>query len=322
LNISIVIPVFNRPEELSELLNSIANQDCNDFEVIVVEDGSTNISETVCRNFQHKIPLQYIKQENKGPGIARNTGAIYAKGNWIIFLDSDCILPNNYLKIVKKEIITDRFDCFGGPDMAHTSFNSIQKAIGYAMSSILTTGGIRGAKESFDIFYPRSFNLGVKKEIFNSLSGFSDMRYGEDLDFSMRLLKKGFSTQLLKNVYVFHKRRNNFVSFFKQVHNSGIARINLENRHPGTIKPVHCLPTLFIFGNLLIIALAFIIPLILIFLAVFPALILIHAAIKTKEVKTTLLAVIASFVQLFGYGSGFFKALILKFLNLSNILTK
>ena len=312
IKISIIIPVYNRPEELSELLMSISRQNNNDFEVIVVEDGSTVSSEQVCLDFKSKIDIQYITQNNTGPGIARNTGANKSEGDWLIFLDSDCILPDDYLEIVNEKIVNESFDCFGGPDKAHESFNSIQKAIGYAMSSILTTGGIRGSIEKMDKFYPRSYNLGVKKDVFASINGFSEMRFGEDIDFSMRLLEKGFTTKLLKEVFVYHKRRNNFNSFFKQVYNSGIARINLEIRHPKTIKLVHWLPSFFVIGNLLIALSALLSPTLLLLLTVIPVVILIHSATQTKEFKTSILAVVASFVQLFGYGLGFIKALIFR----------
>lgn len=309
---SFIIPVYNRPEELQELLETITIQSINDFEVVVVEDGSQKTSDAVCKLFYNRISINYIVQNNKGPGLARNYGAEKATGRWLIFLDSDCLLPANYLEIIDNEVACEEFDCFGGPDKAHSTFNTIQKAIGYAMSSVLTTGGIRGAKENLDIFYPRSYNLGVRNSVFAAMDGFSDMRFGEDLDFSMRLLEKGYSTRLIKKAFVYHKRRNNFRSFFKQVFNSGIARINLEIRHPKTLKPVHWFPLLFILGHLGIIALAFINPLILLLLLIVPTTILFHALYITKEINTAILAVPATFTQTFGYGLGFLKALFLR----------
>jgi glycosyltransferase involved in cell wall biosynthesis len=282
----------------------------DNFEVIVVEDGSSISSETVCRTFQKELPLKYVTQKNHGPGVARNTGAQHAKGNWLIFLDSDTTLPHNYLDIVDADINNSDFDCYGGPDKADHNFNTVQKAIGYSMSSILTTGGIRGAKEKLDIFYPRTYNLGVKREIFLSLNGFSDMRFGEDLDFSMRLIEKGFKTKLLKQAFVFHKRRNNFISFFKQVNNFGAARINLEKRHPGTMKIVHCFPAIFVVCHLLVILFSILYPVCLFTLTIIPVVIFTDALIKTKEIKTALFAVVATFVQMFGYGTGFIKAVI------------
>lgn len=309
---SIIIPVFNRSEELEELLETIATQRFRDFEVVVVEDGSQQPCEHVVDKFKSKFPIKYVVQENKGPGPARNTGAENAIGRWLIFLDSDCMLPADYLDLVSCETDCEDFDCFGGPDKPHPSFNIKQKAIGYAMSSVLTTGGIRGAKENLDIFYPRSYNLGVRKSVFKVLEGFSEMRFGEDLDFSMRLLKKGYSTRLIKSAFVFHKRRNNFRSFFKQVYNSGIARINLEIRHKGTLKLVHTLPSVFVLGHAGIFALSFFNPFLLLLLLIVPTVIYFHALNETKEHKTAFWAIPAAFTQTFGYGLGFIEALILR----------
>ena len=309
---SFIVPVFDRPDELGELLSSIAMLSETDFEVIVVEDGSSISAEEVSLKFRPHFSVQYIVQSNSGPGYARNKGAQYAKGNWLIFLDSDTILPKNYLTVLKKELETDDFDCFGGPDKAHDDFNPIQKAIGYAMTSFLTTGGIRGGAENMDKFYPRSYNLGVKKNIFDLLNGFSNMRFGEDLDFSMRLIEKGYKTRLLKELYLFHKRRNNFCSFFKQVHNSGIARINLEMRHPNTIKLVHWLPTLFVAGHFVLIIMSIFFPVFLTLLSIVPIALFTDASLKHKNLKISILSVAASFVQLFGYGTGFFKAFLLR----------
>ncbi len=309
---SFIIPVYNRPDELHELLGTIAIQSFNDFEVVVVEDGSSIKSEAVCNEFSNRFSIHYVYQANTGPGPARNTGAEKAQGRWLIFLDSDCMLPPNYLEIVDKEADCEEFDCFGGPDKAHPTFNTIQKAIGYAMSSVLTTGGIRGAREKLDIFYPRSYNLGVRKSVFMAMQGFSTMRFGEDLDFSMRLLEKGYSTRLIRKAFVFHKRRNNFRSFFKQIFNSGIARINLEFRHPNTIKPVHWLPALFVLGHIMLIAAAIKFPALLLTLLIVPAIIFAHALSVTKEFRTSLWAVVATFVQTIGYGLGFLKALVLR----------
>ncbi|GAO28660.1 glycosyltransferase [Geofilum rubicundum] len=307
---SIIIPVYNRPDELKELLDSVAGQICRDFEVIIVEDGSEMKSEQLTFQYKQQFHINYLYQTNQGPGPARNTGAQQAKGRWLIFLDSDCILPNDYLNIISQEVDCEEFDCFGGPDRPHPDFNTIQKAIGYAMSSVLTTGGIRGAKENLDIFYPRSYNLGVRNSVFNSLKGFTNMRFGEDLDFSMRLLKKGYSTRLIKKAFVFHKRRNNFRSFFKQVYNSGIARINLEIRHKGTLKPVHWIPSLFVLGHILIVIGAFFNPWFLLLLMFIPTVLFFHAHHVTKELKTAFWAVPAAFTQTFGYGLGFFEAVI------------
>ena len=307
---SIIIPVYNRPNELKELLDSIKKQTFKDFDVTIIEDGSKITSEKLSLEYSTQFSIKYIAQTNQGPGPARNNGAFQASGSWLIFFDSDCIIPDNYLEIINKEVECTDFDCFGGPDKAHPNFNTIQKAIGYAMSSILTTGGIRGAKENLDIFYPRSFNLGVRNSVFNSLQGFSDMRFGEDLDFSMRLLKKGYSTKLLRKAFVYHKRRNNFRSFYKQVYNSGIARINLDIRHKGTMKIVHWIPAAFVLSHILILTVGIFYPFFLLSLLFIPMIILFHSFYVTKEIKTAFYSVPAAFTQTIGYGLGFIKALI------------
>lgn len=309
---SIVIPVYNRADELSELLETIALQTFKDFEVVVVEDGSNEPCKHVIDRFRERFVIQYIVQSNQGPGPARNTGAEQARGRWLIFLDSDCMLPPSYLEIVNKETCSEDFDCFGGPDKAHPSFNIKQKAIGHAMSSLLTTGGIRGATESLDVFYPRSYNLGVRKSVLKALGGFSKMRFGEDLDFSMRLMKKGYSTRLLKDGFVFHKRRSTFYSFFKQVYNSGIARINLEIRHKGTLKPVHMFPALFVLGHLAILSLIPFFPWLATLLFIVPIILFIDAAKTTHELKTSLWVIPATYTQVFGYGLGFMEGFIVR----------
>jgi glycosyltransferase involved in cell wall biosynthesis len=309
---SFIIPVYNRPDELRELLLSISNQTIRDFEVVVVDDGSQISCSDIVDEFSNRMSLRYLFQTNQGPGPARNYGAEAATGRWLIFLDSDCILPSNYLNIITSEVECEEFDCFGGPDKPHPDFNTVQKAIGYAMSSILTTGGIRGARENLDKFYPRSYNLGVRNSVFKALDGFSSMRFGEDLDFSMRLLKKGYSTRLIKDAFVYHKRRNNFRSFFKQVYNSGIARINLEMRHRGTIKLVHLLPSLFFLWHVVVLILAFATPWILILLTVTPVVVYLHALYSTRENRIALWAVVAAITQTFGYGLGFIEGVIFR----------
>lgn len=309
---SIIVPVYNRPEELNDLLDSLAVQTFKDFEVIIVDDGSEIKSEQLVSGYAKDFQVRYIYKENEGPGLARNAGAGQATGRWLLFLDSDCFLPVDYMEIVNRETASEDFDSFGGPDRPHHSFNVIQKAIGYAMSSVLTTGGIRGAAEKFDIFYPRSFNLGVRNSVFCSLNGFSSMRFGEDLDFSMRLLKKGYSSRLIKDAFVYHKRRKNLRAFFKQVYNSGIARINLELRHKGTLKLVHCLPTLFVLGHLAVLLASLCQPWLLLLLVPVPLIVFFHSLRETKELHTACWAVPAVFTQNFGYGLGFLEALIVR----------
>lgn len=305
---SIIIPVYNRPQEIDELLNSLIYIDYIDFEVIIVEDGSYLSSQDICEGYKSNFELSYHFQKNTGPGPARNAGAKMAKGDILVFFDSDCLVPEHYFKEVDQFI--DQTDCYGGPDKAHDSFNNIQKAINYSMTSALTTGGIRGGKKKLDKFYPRSFNLGIKKDVFEKLNGFKKLRFGEDLDFSMRILENGYTTMLIEDAWVFHKRRNNFQSFFKQVHNSGIARINLNFRHPGTIKPVHWMPAIFTLAYPIWLMLSFFIPKIGWLLILPPVLFFIDALIKIREIIPAFLAIITSFTQLIGYGSGFLSAFI------------
>jgi glycosyltransferase involved in cell wall biosynthesis len=303
---SVIIPVYNRPQEIDELLYSLTEINYTDFEIIVIEDGSSIPSEQICLGYQKKMPLSYQYQENKGPGPARNHGATLAKGKILVFFDSDCIIPKEYFNEVDKYI--EKIDCYGGPDMAHESFNTIQKAINYSMTSTLTTGGIRGGKKQLDHFYPRSFNFGIKTDIFQKLNGFADLRFGEDLDLSMRIIKNGYKSMLIKKAAVYHKRRNNFKTFFKQVYNSGIARIHLNYRHPGSLKILHLIPTLFTLGYLLLIIASIVFPY-LIYLVLLPVLVFfLDALIKTGNIKVSATACISTLIQLSGYGLGLFLA--------------
>ncbi|PZX20344.1 cellulose synthase/poly-beta-1,6-N-acetylglucosamine synthase-like glycosyltransferase [Breznakibacter xylanolyticus] len=309
---SLIVPVYNRPHEVDELLASLAQQTLTHFEVVVIEDGSTFPCDEVVNHYAHRLECLYARQLNTGPGPARNHGARLAKGDVLIFLDSDVIVPPAYLEAVDKGLALHDYDCFGGPDCAHPDFTPVQKAISYAMTSVLTTGGIRGSGQKMDRFYPRSFNLGIRKGVFDALDGFAAMRFGEDLDLSMRVIEAGHSTGLLSDAWVYHKRRNTFRSFFKQVFNSGIARINLEKRHRGTLKAVHLLPSLFVLGHLAMVLMALCFPPAAWLLTV-PALLFFGGALlSTRELQTAWLAVPASYTQLCGYGLGFLKAVWLR----------
>lgn len=312
---SIIIPVYNRPEEVVELLDSLTMQSLhNEMEVIVVEDGSTITCENEIEPYKNQLDLKYIKQENMGPGGARNTGARTAVGEYLIFFDSDCVLPSDYLQRAMDHLRRDPLGCFGGPDKAHKFFSETQKAISYSMTSFLTTGGIRGSQVKVDKFYPRSFNLGVLKVLFEEVGGFSDMRYGEDIDFSMKVLEAGHRIGLVSETFVYHKRRTNFKSFFKQVFSSGSARIQIAARHKGALQLVHILPTLFllgipmsiVFGILVHKAFFYIYP-------VYFLLVFILSWISTGRVLVALLSIVASFIQLTGYGMGFLTGLWMKY---------
>ena len=306
---SIIIPVYNRPQEVDELLESLCTQTFNDFEVVVVEDGSTEKCEEVCQKYTDRLTLRYHFKPNSGPGPSRNYGAERSQGEYLIILDSDVIVPADYLAIVKSELDREPCDAFGGPDRAHPSFTPIQKAINYAMTSFFTTGGIRGGAKKLDKFYPRSFNLGIKKSVFEALGGFAPMRYGEDIDLSTRIFANGYSCRLFPEAYVYHKRRVKFSSFFRQVKHSGEARVILKKKYPDTFKLVHLLPAAFVVGNLFLVVMAlfhhwlWLAPILLYCLMVF-----VDSLIKNKDMKVTLLSVPAAYVQLFGYGTGFIKA--------------
>ena len=309
MRFSIIIPVYNRPQEVDELLESLCAQTLKDFEIVVVEDGSKEKCDLVCEKYKDRLNLNYYFKTNSGPGPSRNYGAERSHGDYLIILDSDVIVPENYLEIIKKELDREPCDAFGGPDSAHPSFTPIQKAINYAMTSFFTTGGIRGGKRKMDKFYPRSFNLGIKKSVYEALEGFAPMRYGEDIDLSTRIFMNGYSCRLFPDAFVYHKRRVKFSSFFRQVKHSGEARVILKNKYPETFKLVHLLPAAFVVGNLLLIMLGifhhwlWFMPIVLYIMMVF-----VDSLIKNKDLKVAMLSVPAAYCQLFGYGLGFLGA--------------
>lgn len=313
---SVIIPVFNRPDEVDELLESLTKQTVGDFEVVVVEDGSAKTCEEVCQKYTESLDLHYYMKDNSGPGPSRNYGAERAAGDYVLILDSDCVLPPNYLEAIDSELAQNPCDAFGGPDRAHESFTQVQKAISYSMTSFFTTGGIRGGKKKMDKFYPRSFNMGVRRDVYNALGGFSKMRFGEDIDFSMRIFEGGYKCRLFPDAWVWHKRRTDMDKFFRQVFNSGIARINLTKRHPGSLKLVHLLPMVFTVGVILLLAASLIARFMgswiwiytLMPIELYCLLIFIDSSVKNKSMSIGILSVEAAFVQLFGYGFGFIKA--------------
>ena len=313
---SFIIPVYNRPDEVDELLDSLARQTLNDFEVIVVEDGSAVPCREVCRKYAGRLDVHYYGKPNSGPGESRNYGVERAQGEYVIILDSDVVLPDGYLQAVDDGLRRSSADAFGGPDSAHPSFSPTQKAISYSMTSFFTTGGIRGGRKKLDKFYPRSFNMGVRREVYQRLGGFSRMRFGEDIDFSIRIFKAGCRCRLFPEAWVWHKRRTDFRKFFRQVYNSGIARINLYKKYPESLKAVHLLPMAFTVGVLSMIALA--IALLLVrpscaWLPLIPPLlyalvILADSSCRNRSVRIGVLSIAAAYTQLMGYGLGFISA--------------
>lgn len=308
MNYSIIVPVYNRPDEVDELLESLTHQVFRNFEVVIVEDGSDKRCDEVCNRYKDLLPLRYYYKKNSGPGNSRNFGVDYANGDYVIILDSDVVVPPHYLSAIDEELSREQCDFFGGADAAHASFTLVQKAISYSMTSFFTTGGIRGGKKKLDKFYPRSYNMGVRRTAYQALGGFSRMRFGEDIDFSYRLIENGYKSRLFPEAWVWHKRRTDLRKFFRQVYNSGIARINLEKRHPGTMKPVHLLPMLFTLGVLLLLLLSPWCLWTLTPLLAYALIICIHSSVVNKSLRVGLLSVPAAFTQLMGYGLGFINA--------------
>ena len=305
---SIIVPVFNRPDEVGELLESLCNQELKDFEVIIVEDGSKIPCKDVCDKYADILDLHYYYKDNSGPGQSRNYGAERANGQWLIVLDSDVVLPADYLANADRELADRPCDAWGGADAAHPSFTPVQKAISYSMTSFFTTGGIRGGKAKLDKFYPRSYNMDVNRNVYQQLGGFSKMRFGEDIDFSYRIVEAGYKTQLLPTAWVWHKRRTDFRKFFRQVYNSGIARINLEKRHPGTLKLVHLLPTVFTIGVFVLLLLSLWCPCALLPIMLYCIIVFIDSSIRNRNLWVGLLSIPAAFTQLMGYGLGFIES--------------
>jgi len=309
LKYSIIVPVYNRPDEVDELLESLTKQTLKDFEVIIVEDGSIKPCKDVCEKYANILDLHYYAKENSGPGQSRNYGAERSNGEWLIILDSDVVLPEGYLEAVEKSLASSTsIAAWGGPDAAHPSFTPVQKAISYSMTSFFTTGGIRGGKAKLDKFYPRSFNMGIRRDVYLKLEGFTKMRFGEDIDFSYRIVEAGYMPRLFPEAWVWHKRRTDFRKFFRQVYNSGIARINLEKRHPGTMKLVHLLPTVFTLGVIGLLLITFIFTYACVPIILYSAIIFIDSSIKNKSLWVGLLSIPAAFVQLMGYGFGFIES--------------
>ena len=321
---SVIVPVYNRPDEVAELLESLAGTGYGDFEVLVVEDGSSLPCQDIVQGWADRLDVRYFAKENSGPGQTRNYGAARARGEWLLLVDSDVVVPQGWFAAIDAALADAPCDAFGGPDRSHPAFTPIQKAISFSMTSFWTTGGIRGGKARLDKFYPRSFNMGIRADVYAAVGGFSQMRFGEDIDMSIRILEAGYATRLFPEAWVWHKRRTDFRKFFRQVHSSGIARINLQKRHPGSLKLVHLLPAAFTVG-LCLLTLAFLAGVVLLCCGsvragltlccaalapdiLYTLLIFFSALRKEKSFRVASLAVPAAYIQLFGYGTGFLRA--------------
>ena len=307
---SIIIPVFNRPDELRELLESLSKQTYQNFEVLVIEDGSTNKSDAVVAEFTNRLHVRYFFKQNSGQGFTRNYGFERATGEYFVVFDSDALVPPHYFERVNERLAIDPLDAYGGPDRAHPSFTPVQKAISYAMTSPFTTGGIRGSKKNLGgTYHPRSFNMGLSRHVWQTTGGYTLSRMGEDIEFAIRIIENGFKTGLIPDAYIYHKRRTDFGQFFRQLRFFGRARINISRYYPRELKLIHAMPALFTLFVLFVPIWALISP-VLFTLAVsvllmIALLVLVDAIQKERSLKVGLLSVVATFVQLIGYGLGF-----------------
>lgn len=310
LSFSFIIPVFNRPDEVRELLESLSKQSYQKpFEIVIVEDGSTQSAEAVVKEYSDKLTISYYKKPNTGPGDSRNYGMRKAKGNYFIVLDSDCVLPPQYLVEAEKSLEEYFVHCYGGPDAAHESFSTVQKAINYAMTSLLTTGGIRGNKTAVGKFQPRSFNMGISKEAFENVGGYGNIHPGEDPDLTFRIWEKGYDTKLISKAFVFHKRRIDWKKFYIQVNKFGMVRPILNKWHPTTAKITYWFPTLFCLGFLVALTLLILgISLPVWLYVLYFILLFVDSVLKNKNISVAYLSVIAAIIQFTGYGYGFLKS--------------
>ncbi|MEY8848705.1 glycosyltransferase family 2 protein [Psychroserpens sp. XS_ASV72] len=318
LSYSFIIPVFNRPDEVQELLHSFTTLEFDrPFEIVIVEDGSTTDCKAIVDSYQDYFNIAYYYKQNSGPGPSRNYGMRHAKGNYFIILDSDCILPPQYLRNVDNQLQKNFVDCFGGPDAAHPSFSNLQKAINFSMTSILTTGGIRGGKSKDQKFQPRSFNMGLSQVAFEASNGFGNIHPGEDPDLVLRLLNLGFKTQLFPSAFVYHKRRISWSKFYKQVYKFGLVRPILNHWHPHSERLIYWLPTLFLMGFCFSLVFAIYgFPYFLFIYVLYFGISFLMALLQTKRIVIALMSILAIGIQFLGYGYGFLKSTIaIKFLN-------
>jgi len=308
---SIIIPLYNRPQEIEELLDSLTRQTYTQFEVLVIEDGSVRDARAVVEKYARQLDVKYFVKPNSGQGFSRNFGFERAMGDYFVIFDSDCLIPENYLEVVRDYLYVHKLDAFGGPDAAHGSFTPVQKAISYAMTSPFTTGGIRGNKKHIGQFHPRSFNMGVSREVWEKVGGFVLTRLGEDIEYSIRIHEAGFKIGLIPDARVYHKRRTSFFQFYKQLHFFGRARINIYKHFPKELKLVHFFPAVFTCGLILSILInIFYQPLAFIcnfLILVYFMLIFFHSWQTNKSLKVAFLSIIAAFIQLTAYGLGFMQ---------------
>ncbi len=312
MHFSVIIPIYNRPGELRELLESLTKQTVKPFEILVIEDGSTVKADGVVAEFADQLPVSYYFKPNSGQGFTRNYGFERAKGDYFVIFDSDAIIPPHYVETVDKHLQQTALDAYGGPDAAHPDFTPIQKAISYSMTSPFTTGGIRGSETNLGgTFHPRSFNMGLSRKVWETVGGYRITRMGEDIEFAIRIIDKGFRTGLIPEAFIYHKRRTNFGQFFRQLRFFGRSRINISRFYPAELKLIHTFPALFTLGVASLPLWALLSPVLFTCLigifSVFSILILIDGTRREKSLMVGLLSVVAAYVQLIGYGTGFMQ---------------
>lgn len=310
---SFIVPAFNRPDEIRELLESftqltLPTAGFDGFEVIIADGSPTVILAEIIGSFEKLVTIQHLHRPKLAISPSRNLGAEHAKGDYLIFLDSDVILPPQYLSVIHNALQQETIDSFGGPDASHTSFTNVQKAINFAMTSYLTTGGIRGGKKQIHQYNPRGFNMGIRKEVFQKVNGYSSFTCGEDIELSIRIVKAGYVVKLIPDAYVYHKRRSTFKSFFRQVYRFGAARINIYYRHRTELKLTHLFPSAFLLfltlGWISILIHPWLFTAYVSVVGVYYALIFLVATIQEKSLPVGILSLVASTCQLCGYGSG------------------
>jgi glycosyltransferase involved in cell wall biosynthesis len=307
---SVIIPVYNRPGEVEELLASLCKQTYSNFEIVLIEDGSSETSQSVYEKYSSQLSIQYFFKPNSGPGPSRNFGFTKAKGDYFVMFDSDCVVPPEYFLVVDRHLAKQPLDIWGGPDRGHGDFTLLQQAMAYSMSSVLTTGGIRGAKKSVGSFQPRSFNMGMSRNAYEKTGGFKFDRFAEDIELSLRAPKLGLKAGLIAEAFVYHKRRATLEQFFKQVSNFGKGRVQVGRAHPGAIKITHWFPLFFLVGLCAIPVSLIFFPWLLMLYAVYLFAVFVDALHTTKNIRVAFLAIPSVVVQMTGYGSGFLKALI------------
>ena len=318
ITFSIIIPCFNRLGELIELMKSLESATgISSVEVIIVDDGSTDGTKEYFKKYNSQLDIKIFNQDNRGPGAARNLGMSHARGDYLLFIDSDCTVPRDYFEQIKKALSDYKYDAFGGPDTYREDFSSLLKAINYSMTSFIGTGGTRGSKKSVTKYYPRSFNMGISRKVYQTIGEMGGLRHGQDMDYSARIYKAGFKVGLIEKAYVYHKRRTSLWKFFKQIFNWGVARINLSRLHPELLKPIHLAPAMLIVTLLSIFGLSIAFGWMREFLllsavafGLLASIVMIQSLSWYKSISTSLLSIVTITIQILAYGLGLLYALI------------